>query len=90
MGSWVAGAPLTQTTGSRAPLAWAKGGGVTLAWAPGGSDTWTHFFRMCLSLYNYQAKASKYRKGLTYLKNRATTIQNQRLHLQKLKEEMQT
>ena len=40
---------------------------------------------MCLSLYDYQAKASKYRKGLTYLKNRATTNQNQTLHLQKMK-----
>ena len=31
-------------------------------------------FRMCLSLYDYQAKA---RKGLVYLKNRTTTNQNQ-------------
>ena len=31
---------------------------------------------MCLSLYDYQAKVSRYRKGLRYLKNRATTIQN--------------
>ena len=30
---------------------------------------------MCLSLYDYQAKASRYRKGLKYLKNRATTNQ---------------
>ena len=29
------------------------------------------------------AKASRYRKGLTYLKNRATTNQNQTLHSQK-------
>ena len=28
---------------------------------------------MCLNLYDSQAKASRYRKGLTYLKNRATT-----------------
>ena len=42
------------------------------------------FFRMCLSLYDYQAKASRYRKGLTYLKNRATMNQNQTLHSQKL------
>ena len=41
---------------------------------------------MCLSLYDYQAKASRYRKGLTYLKNRATTNQNQTLHSQKQKE----
>ena len=27
------------------------------------------FKRMCLSLYDYQAKASRYRKGVTYLKN---------------------
>ena len=26
------------------------------------------FFRMCLSLYDYQDKASRYRKGLTCLK----------------------
>ena len=38
---------------------------------------------MCLSLYDYQAKVSRYRKGLTYLKNRATTNQNQTLHSQK-------
>ena len=31
------------------------------------------FFRMFLSLYNYQSQANRYRKGLTYLKNRATT-----------------
>ena len=43
------------------------------------------FFRMCLNLYDYQAKASRYRKGLIYLKNRATTNQNQTLHSQKLK-----
>ena len=30
---------------------------------------------MYLSLYYYQSKASRYRKGLTYLKNRATTNQ---------------
>ena len=40
------------------------------------------FFIMCLSLYDYQAKASRYRKGLTSLKNRATTNQNQTLHSQ--------
>ena len=40
---------------------------------------------ICLSLYGYQGKVSRYRKGLTYLKNRATTNQNQILHLQKLK-----
>ena len=40
---------------------------------------------MCLSLYDYQAKASRYRKRLTYLKNRAATNQNQTLHSQKLK-----
>ena len=46
-----------------------------------------HFFLliMCLSLYDYQAKASRYRKGLTYLKNRATTNHNWTLHSQKLK-----
>ena len=40
---------------------------------------------MCLSLYDYQAKASKYRKGLMCLKNRATANQNQTLYSQKLK-----
>ena len=35
------------------------------------------FFRMCLSLYDYQTKASRYKKGLTYFKNRKTTNQNQ-------------
>ena len=38
---------------------------------------------MCLTLYDYQAKASRYRKSLTCLKNRATTNQNQTLHSQK-------
>ena len=27
---------------------------------------------MCLNLYDYQSKASRYGKGLTYFKNRAT------------------
>ena len=40
---------------------------------------------MCLSLYDYQAKASRYRNGLTFLKSRATTNQNQTIHSQKLK-----
>jgi len=39
----------------------------------------------CLSLYDYQAKGSRYMKGLKYLKNRATTNQNQTLHSQKWK-----
>ena len=43
------------------------------------------FFLVCLSLYDCQAKASRYKKGFTYLKNRATTNQNQILHSQKLK-----
>ena len=38
-----------------------------------------------MSLYDYQAKANRYRKALKYLKNRATTNQNQTLHSQKLK-----
>ena len=42
------------------------------------------FFSMCLSLYDYQAKACRYRKRLTYLKNKATTNQNQ-IHSKKLK-----
>ena len=40
---------------------------------------------MSWSLYDYQAKASTYRKGLTYLKNRATANQNQTIHSKKLK-----
>ena len=40
---------------------------------------------MCLSLDDYQAEVSRYKKGSTYLKNRATTNQNQTLHPQKLK-----
>ena len=40
---------------------------------------------MFLRLYDYQAKANRYSKGLTYLKNRATTNKNQTLHSQKLK-----
>ena len=40
---------------------------------------------MCLNLYDYQAKVTRYRKELTYLKNRATTNQSQTLHSQKLK-----
>ena len=39
------------------------------------------FSRMCLSLYDYQAKASRYREG----KNRATTNRNQTIHSQKEK-----
>ena len=35
---------------------------------------------MCLSLHDYQAKASRYR-----MKNRATINQNQTIHSQKLK-----
>ena len=40
---------------------------------------------MCLSLYGYQSKASRYRKRLTYLKNRATTNQKQTIDSQKTK-----
>ena len=46
------------------------------------------FFRMCLSLYDSHAKASRYRKGLSgksLLKNWATTNQNQTIYSQKLK-----
>ena len=39
----------------------------------------------CLNLQDYQAKTHNYRKGLTYLKNRASTNQNQTLHSQKMK-----
>ena len=37
----------------------------------------------CLNLQDHQAKTHNYRKGLTYLKNRASTNQNQTLHSQK-------
>ena len=39
---------------------------------------------MCLSPYDSQTKASRYRKGFTYLKNRATTNQSQSVQSQKL------
>ena len=39
----------------------------------------------CLNLQDHQAKTRNYGKGLEYLKNRATTSQNQILHLQKMK-----
>ena len=39
----------------------------------------------CLNLQDYQAKSHNTRKGLTYLKNRASTNQNQTLHSQKMK-----
>ena len=38
----------------------------------------------CLNLQDHQAKTHNYGKGLAYLKNRATTSQNQILHLQKM------
>ena len=40
---------------------------------------------MCLSLYDHQAKGNIYGKELTYLKNRATTNENQAIHSLKLK-----
>ena len=40
---------------------------------------------MCVSLHDYQVKASRYRNVLTYLKNRATTNQNQNIYSQKAK-----
>ena len=39
----------------------------------------------CLNLQDHQAKTHNYGKGLAYLKIRATTSQNQILHLQKMK-----
>ena len=38
-----------------------------------------------MNLQDHQAKTHNYGKGLAYLKNRATTSQNQILHLQKMK-----
>ena len=43
------------------------------------------FSRMCLSLYDYQSKASRYRKGFIYLKNRVTTNQKHTIDSQKPK-----
>ena len=43
------------------------------------------FSRTCLSLSDYQSKAGRYRKGLTYLKNRATTNQKHTIDSQKQK-----
>ena len=40
---------------------------------------------MCLSLYDYQSKASRYSSGLTYLKNRVTTNQKHTIDSQKTK-----
>ena len=37
---------------------------------------------MCLSLPDYQAKTSRYRKGQIFLKNKATTSLNQKIHSQ--------
>ena len=37
----------------------------------------------CLKLQDHQAKTHNYGKGLAYLKNKATTSQNQILHSQK-------
>lgn len=44
----------------------------------------------CLNLQDHQAKTHNYGKGLAYLKNRATTSQNQILHLQKMKKRKYT
>ena len=43
------------------------------------------FFLEFLSLYDYEAKASGYKKGLTHLKNRTTKNQKQTKQSQKLK-----
>jgi len=43
-----------------------------------------------LNLQDHQAKTHNYRKGLAYLKNRATTSQNQTLHSQKMKKQKNT
>ena len=40
---------------------------------------------MCLSSYDYQPKASRHRKVLTYLKNRTTANQNQIVQTQRIK-----
>ena len=43
------------------------------------------FFRMYLSLYDYQSKETRYSSGLTYLKNRVTTNQKHTVDSQKPK-----
>ena len=40
---------------------------------------------MCLNLYDYQLKASRYSYGLTYLKTRVTTHQKDTIDSQKPK-----
>ena len=40
---------------------------------------------MCLNPYDYQSKANRYRKGLTYLKNRVTASQEHTIDSQKPK-----
>ena len=40
---------------------------------------------MCLNLYDYQAKASRYSYGLAYLKTRVTTSQNRMIESPKIK-----
>ena len=45
----------------------------------------TPFVKNMFDLCDYQAKASRHRKGLTYLKNRATTNKKQIIHSQKNK-----
>jgi len=39
----------------------------------------------CFNFQEHQAKTHNYSKGLAYLQNRATTSENQILHLQKMK-----
>ena len=43
------------------------------------------YFRMCLSLHDYQSEGSRCNNGLTYLKNRITTDQKHTTHSQKRK-----
>ena len=40
---------------------------------------------MCLNLFDFQAKESRYRQGLMCLKTWPITDQNQKIHSQKLK-----
>lgn len=40
---------------------------------------------MCLCLHDYQSKASRYRKGLTYLKSKITTNPEQAINSPKPK-----
>ena len=53
-------------------------------WRRGVRKCWS--FRMCLSSYDYQSKASRYSYGLTYLKIRVITNQKHTIDSKKQKQ----